>query len=91
MNWAKTSSTSTNLEDYIIIPKFEPKDFLYLFLITYIEERENKEIRIIRSRGFLFNDSINKELDSILYASLNSFAQQELNDENKNDFQNYGN
>ena len=87
LKWTKTATT--NLEDYLIIPKFEPKDFLYLFLITYTEENENKNISIIPSKGFLFKNSLNKEIESVLYQALHMYEQQEINDSEKNLFQNY--
>jgi hypothetical protein len=87
LKWTKTGTT--DLEDYLIIPKFEPKDFLYLFLITYTEENENKNININPSKGFLFKNSLNKEIESILYQALNIYELQEINDAEKNLFQNY--
>ena len=88
LQWTKKIST-TDIEDYLIIPKFEPKDFLYLFLITYTEENENKNISIIPSKGFLFKNSLNKEIESVLYQALYIYEQQEINDAEKNQFQNY--
>ena len=85
LQWTKKIST-TDIEDYLIIPKFEPKDFLYLFLITYTEENENKNITIIPTKGFLFKNSSNKEIESLLYQALNMYDQQEIND---TEFQNY--
>ena len=88
LNWT-TCSIQTDLEDYFIIPKFEAKDFLYLFLIVYKEEKENNENEDIikRSEGFLFKNSISKykNLLSILKNSLEKYDQQELN----LDFPNY--
>ena len=33
VSWALTKINLVDLEDYLIIPKFEPQDFIYLFLI----------------------------------------------------------
>ena len=79
LKWA-TKSIKDNLEDYLLIPKFEPKDFLYLFLITYTEEKENNEASVKHIKGFLFKNWGNDELDSVLYKSLDHLNQQEMND-----------
>ena len=79
LTWTK--SDKTNLEDYFLIPKFEPKDFLYLFLITYTEEKENKKLS---KPGFLFKNPRNKNLNSILSNSL-----EELGEGEKIQFENY--
>ena len=88
LKWAKTTIT-TDLEDYLIIPKFEPKDFLYLFLIAYEDEKENKETIIKRNKGFLFKNTRNKEIETILFNSLKAFEHQELEDSEKNEFRKY--
>ena len=73
----------------LIIPKFEPKDFLYLFLIAYEDEKENKETIIKRNKGFLFKNTRNKEIETILFNSLKAFEHQELEDSEKNEFRKY--
>ena len=84
-----TKTITTDLEDYLIIPKFKPKDFFYLFLITYTEERENNQFSIISSKGFLFKNCQNKEIESILFQCLNKYDQQDSDNELKTGFQNY--
>jgi len=79
LTWTK--SDKTNLEDYFLIPKFEPKDFQYLFLITYTEEKENKKLS---KPGFLFKNLRNKNLLSILSNSL-----EDLGEGERNQFENY--
>ena len=64
LNWTKT--ITTDLEDYFVIPKFEPKDYLYLFLIVYSEEKENGQRIIITSKGFLLKNSNNEKINSLL-------------------------
>ena len=88
LKWIKTF-TQTDLEEYLLIPKFEPKDFLYLFLIVYKEEKENKRISIIPNKGFLLKSLKDEEIESILLQSLGSFDEQELNNNEKMGFQNY--
>lgn len=73
LKWTKTGTKK--LDDYLIIPKFESKDSLYFFLITYTEENENKIINIIPSKGFLFKNSLIKEIESVLYQALNIYEQ----------------
>ena len=83
LNWARTGTT--DLEDYLIIPKFEPKDFLYLFLIIYTEEKDDQQINI-PVKGFLFKNIKNRELDTILFQSLKRFENETIE---KNQFQNF--
>ena len=75
LNWAKT--LTTDLEDYFIIPKFEPKDYLYLFLIVYNEEKENGQITI-PSKGFLFKNSNNEKISSLFYLTLKKYDEQDF-------------
>ena len=85
--WTK-NQIETDLQEYLLIPKFEPKDFLYLFLITYTEEKDNNQITKI-NKGFLFQNLKNKELENILFRSLKPFSEQNLNEKEKNEFQIY--
>ena len=84
LKWSKT--IKTDLEDYFIIPKFEPKDYLYLFLIAYEEEKENCQITI-PSKGFLFKNSNNKNIKSFLFDALKGYDYQQ--EPEKNNFKNY--
>ena len=86
-NWTK-NQIETDLEEYLLIPKFEPKDFLYLFLITYTEEINNNQVPKINN-GFLFQHLKNKELGNILFHSLKSFDEQNFNTEEKNSFKDF--
>ena len=79
LKWAKT--IKTDLEDYFIIPKFEPEDYLYLFLITYNEEKEDGQICVNISKGFLLKNSSNDKIKSLLFQTLNN-----QKDEGKNKF-----
>ena len=77
-----------NIDDYLIIPNFEAKDFLYLFLIINKEEK-NGEFRYILSKGFLFKDFKNEEIKSILLRTLNKYDEQDLNNKEKKEFKKY--
>ena len=59
LNWTKEITDDL---DYLIFPKFEPMDFLYLFLIIN-EEKENPKY----FKGIAFKNKNNKKLDCILY------------------------
>ena len=88
LNWS-IYDPKTDLEDYLIIPKFEPKDFLYLFFISYFEEKDGRQI-LNPNKGFLFKGiPFNKNLDSILSNSLRSYDEEILKKEEKNEFQKY--
>ena len=89
-NWVAytTRTTKTDLEDYLYIPKFEPKDFLYLFLIIYTEEKDNK-INDITSQGFLFQNPKFESLKSYLYQCLKIYDLQELKSDEKSNFRIY--
>ena len=79
LNWTKEITDDL---DYLIFPKFEPMDFIYLFLIIN-EEKENPKY----FKGIAFQNTNNKKLDCILYQL---YEQLEFIDiEEKNDFQNY--
>ena len=81
LNWIKTTNNDI---DYLIFPKFEPNDFLYLFLIA-IEEKENPQI----FKGIAFQNSKSKKLDSLLYYFYKEQESEFKNLGYKNDFINY--
>ena len=87
LKWTK-NQIETDLQEYLIIPKFEPKDFLYLFLITYSEEQGNKQTNII-NKGFLLKDLKNKELENILNNSLKIYVVENLSKEDNKYFVKY--
>ena len=89
LEWTKDKTIPSDLEDYLLLPKFESKDFLYLFLITYTEEKENNEISYISKEGFLFKNSEKEEIKTILFKSLNKYEQENLNDIEKKQFRDY--
>ena len=83
LKWTKTF-IQTDLEEYLLIPQFEPKDFLYLFLITYFEEKEEKY-----SKGFLFKNVHNEKVELILFQSLKQYELMNLKKKEKQEFENY--
>jgi len=87
LKWTK-NQIETDLQEYLIIPKFEPKDFLYLFLITYSEEQGNKQTNII-NKGFLLKDLKNNELENILNNSLKIYVVENLSKEDNKYFVKY--
>ena len=88
LKWTFEKANISNLEDYIIIPKFEPKDFLYLFLIMYKDKKEEGLVDK-PTNGFLFKYSKNEKISSILNGNLYKFEFQELDNKEKNQFEDY--